>query len=169
MSKIGVLAFSADPITNGHLDIIVKSSKLFDKLFLSIGVNADKKPLFTLEERIDMLNKVVAYHGLSNIEITSYTGKLLVHYATEIGANYIVRGIRNTKDFEYEMSIKLINEKINPIIETIYLFPPRELAEISSSIVKGLVGNEHWEAIVAKYVPGVVLEYLRMKAKNGES
>ena len=167
MERIAIYAGSFDPITNGHLHVICRGSRLFDKLFVSIGDNPGKKYMFTLDERKEMIQKTIEYHGLRNVEITDYSGKFLIHYALKIGANYILRGIRNSTDFMFEQGIEQINGDVNSTIETIYVIPPPNLIQISSSMVKGLVGFEHWEQLAAKYVPGIVLEHMR--AKNGEN
>ncbi|MGC9142396.1 MAG: pantetheine-phosphate adenylyltransferase [Candidatus Micrarchaeia archaeon] len=154
-----VYAGSFDPPTNGHLWMIEKGSQLFDRLIVAIGINSEKSYTFSVEERIEMLKEITK--DISNVEITHFEDKFLVKYAKEIGAEFILRGIRDTKDYEYEKSMRSINEDIDKDITTIFLMPPEKLSKVSSSLVKGLVGSKGWEKIVAKYVPNIVLSYLK--------
>ncbi|OWP54009.1 phosphopantetheine adenylyltransferase [Candidatus Micrarchaeum sp.] len=158
--KIGVYAGSFDPPTNGHLWMISKAAKIFDKLIVAIGINSDKKYAFSVENRVRMLKSITK--GMENIEVTSFKDMFLVDFAKKEGANFIVRGIRDLKDFEYEKSIRSVNEDIEAVILTVFLMPPSKLSAVSSSLVKGLVGNKNWENIVSKYVPGAVLTELRL-------
>lgn len=161
MNKVAVYAGSFDPITNGHLWMIEQGSYLFDKVIVAIGTNSDKKCYFSLKERLDMLNKVVSI--FNNVEVSEFTNKYLVKYASEMGANFILRGIRNATDFEYEKSMRLINSDMNPSITTVFLMPSREIAEVSSSIVRGLVGTDGWEQIVCRYIPNYVMRKFKEK------
>lgn len=155
-TKIAVYAGSFDPITNGHLWMIEKSCKIFDKLIVAIGENADKAYTFSLEERIELIKATT--NKLANVEVTHFKNLFLVDYAKSIGANFVVRGIRNYTDYDYEKSIRHINSDLSKEITTIFLMPPRNFAEVSSSMVKGLVGSEGWEKIARKYLPEIVLE-----------
>ncbi len=156
MTKKAVYAGSFDPLTNGHLWMIQKGAELFDELIVAIGVNPDKKSTFSLEERMEMLRRTTKSHP--NVNINSYAGKYLVKYAEEMGASYILRGIRNPQDYEYERVMCNINHDLNPNIQTTFHQPPREIAEVSSSFVKGLIGPEGWEEVVEKYVPSAVYQ-----------
>lgn len=154
-----VYAGSFDPVTNGHLWIIKQASQLFDSLVVSVGENFDKNYSFSIEERLTCLRDVT--QSLSNIEITSFSNQFLVNYAKKVGARCIVRGIRNSSDYEYERSMRYINSDLSSDeILTVFLLPPRNYAEVSSSMVKGLVGSDGWESVVSKYVPGIVMEKL---------
>ena len=133
-----VYAGSFDPITNGHLWMIKEGSKLFDDLVVAIGVNPDKKYAFSLEDRVDMLRR--STRQFPNVKIDSFENEFLVNYANSIDAQYMLRGIRTEGDYEYERGMRYINSDLNPQIVTTFLMPPRELVEISSSFVKGLVG-----------------------------
>ena len=146
-----VYAGSFDPITNGHLWMIEQGARLFDKLVVAIGVNPDKKATLSLDDRLSMLRETVRH--LPQVQIDHYEKQFLVHYAAAQGAQYILRGIRSEADYEYERGMRNINCDLRPEIVTVFLMPPREIAEVSSSMVKGLVGAEGWEDIVAKYVP----------------
>jgi len=147
----GIYAGSFDPITNGHLWMIEQGSKLFDKLVVAIGINSDKKYTFSLDERVDMLR--ISTRTLPNVEVQTFENQFLVDYASSVDAQYVLRGIRTEGDYEYERGMRHINSDLNPQIITAFLMPPREIAEISSSLVKGLVGPEGWEEVVEGYVP----------------
>jgi pantetheine-phosphate adenylyltransferase len=157
--KIGVYAGTFDPVTLGHLWMIEQGSILFDKLVVAIGSNFEKKEFFSLEERIAMLQESTV--NLPNVQIDDFSGQFLIRYSESIGARFILRGIRNSSDYEYERALRHINSDLNPAITTIFLMPPREISEVSSSIVKGLVGSEGWETMLGKYVPLCVISKLK--------
>ena len=154
--KKGVYAGSFDPPTNGHLWMMEQGAKLFDELIVAIGINPDKKYTFSLDERIEMLRKITK--KCQNTTVDTYENQFLVNYARSVGAGYILRGIRSESDYEYERVMRNINSDLDPNIVTVFLMPPREIAEISSSFVRGLVGPEGWEKIIKKYVPEPVYE-----------
>lgn len=164
MARVGVYAGTFDPPTKGHFHVIRQAAPLFDTLYVATGVNPGKKPMFTVEERTEMLESIIQSEGLGNVVVGSYSG-LLVHYARSINASFIVRGIRSSKDFDYEADVKMLNGRVDPKIETIYLIPPRELTDVSSSAVKGFVGFDGWENVVADFVHPIVLERLEAKAR----
>ncbi len=158
-----IYAGSFDPITNGHLWVIDRAAAIFDQLIVAVGDNPDKKYSFSLEERLELLKSTL--HKYKNIEIGHFNGEFLVNYAQNANAKFIVRGIRNTQDYEYEKTMRYINSDLCNEIDTIFLMPPRNYAEVSSSLVKGLVGTAGWEKVVKRYVPETVLNAL--KIKNG--
>ncbi len=158
----GVYAGSFDPPTLGHMWIIDRGIRMFDELVLAVGVNPDKRSLFTIDERLEMLREITKGHR--NIKVDSYENQFLVNYAKSINANYILRGIRSYKDYEYENGIRKINEDIDKEVTTVFLMPPEEVCGISSSLVKGLIGPEGWEKVVQKYVPRYV--YRKLLDKN---
>ena len=131
--KIAVYPGSFDPITKGHVDIIERTSKLFDKVYAVVMVNPAKKPTFTTEERVDMIKKCTA--DISNLEVESYNG-LLADFAAEKGAKAIIKGLRAMSDFEYEFQMALTNKKLNPNVETLFLTTAAENMYLSSSMVK---------------------------------
>jgi pantetheine-phosphate adenylyltransferase len=133
---VAIYPGSFDPITTGHLDLIQRSSALFDKLIVSILRNDEKEPLFSVEERIEMLQEVV--QGFSNVEVASFDG-LLVSYAAECGASVIVRGIRAVSDYEYELQMALMNRRLGPEIETVFLMAGEAHSFISSRLVKEVI------------------------------
>jgi len=154
--KTGVYAASFDPVTNGHLWVIQQAAKLFDQLIVAIGVNPDKTYTFSLEERLDLLKQTTSQ--FENVTVVSYESQFLVTYARSVDAEYIVRGIRTQTDYEYERGMRYINSDLDDGIVTIFLMPPREIAEISSSFVKGLVGPEGWRDVAKRYVPDPVYQ-----------
>lgn len=159
-----IYAGTFDPTTIGHMWMINQGSKLFDELIVAIGTNPAKKPMFTYEERKSMLTDITM--DLRNVTITEFPNTLLIKYAELMKAQYILRGIRNATDFEYELQMRQINGDLCKDIQTVFLTPPRELVEISSSLVKSLVGFDGWEDVCKYYVPGVVLYELRKKEMN---
>jgi pantetheine-phosphate adenylyltransferase len=128
---------SFDPVTNGHLDIIERGCKLFDEIIISILINPEKQPFFTIEERLEMLAEVVK--GINqcncNVRIDSFRG-LLVHYAVAQNANAIVRGIRAISDYEYELQMALMNRRLEPSIEIVFMMPAETYSYVSSRLVK---------------------------------
>jgi pantetheine-phosphate adenylyltransferase len=146
-----VYAGSFDPLTVGHLWMVEQGAALFDRLVLAIGVHPDKKYAFTLQERRDMLREAV--RPFRNVRVDSFENRLLVHYARSVGAGFMLRGIRSEGDYEYERAMRHVNGDLAPRISTVFLMPPREIAEVSSSFVKGLVGLAGWRSIVKKYLP----------------
>lgn len=128
---------SFDPVTNGHLDIIERGCKLFDEIIISILINPEKQPFFTIEERLEMLAEVVKdiNQGGCNVRIDSFRG-LLVNYAVAQEANAIVRGIRAISDYEYELQMALMNRRLEPGIETVFMMPAETYSYVSSRLVK---------------------------------
>ncbi len=122
-----------DPFTNGHLDIVQRATALFDKIIVTIAKNSSKDPLFTTEERIDMIRESTAY--LQSVQVDSFEG-LLVNYAKQKNASVVIRGLRMISDFEYEFQMALMNRKIADDIETVFLMPDERYTYLSSSIVR---------------------------------
>lgn len=149
--KIAIYAGSFDPISNGHLDIIQRAAKLFDKLYVLVTVNINKEHTFTADEKIDMIKKVVR---LDNV-IVDKTDDLVVRYAKTVNATVIVRGLRNIKDFESEISLYHYNQYLDSNIETVILFPSHRFAFISSSLIKELV---YYNVDISEYVPKELVE-----------
>ena len=133
--KIAIYPGSFDPVTIGHLHIIRRAASIFDKLVVCVMVNAGKNPMFTLEERVDFIRRVTA--ELPNVEVDS-SGDLLAEYAKERGNCVIVKGLRAGSDFEYEFQMALINRKINPDLDTMFLTAEHQYTYLSSSTVKEL-------------------------------
>lgn len=157
--KTAVYAGSFDPPTNGHLWMIKQGLELFDRLIVAIGSNPAKSYTFTVEQRLDMLRSTVESH--SRLTIDAFNNRYLVDYATEMDARYILRGIRSPADYEYERVMRHINADLAKEITTVFLMPPRDIAELSSSMIKSLTGPAGWEDQVRRYVPKTVFEILK--------
>jgi pantetheine-phosphate adenylyltransferase len=161
--KRAVYAGSFDPITNGHLWMIEQGVGLFDELIVAIGVNPDKKYTFSLKDRLKAIEEVVwtELSGLAeDIRITSFENDFLVSYAKRVDAEYILRGIRDVSDYEFERGMRHVNSDLHSDVKTIFLMPPREISEVSSSLVKGLIGPNGWQEVVKKYVPKPVYDLI---------
>ena len=156
-----VYAGSFDPLTNGHLWMIEQGLSLFDHLTIAIGINPEKKYTYDIEDRLNILKKTLPEKD--NLNIAYFENLYLVDYATEIGASYILRGIRSANDYESERGMRHTNSQLKKEITTVFLMPPRDLAEVSSSMVKALIGPEGWEEHVAKMVPPSVFEEIKAK------
>ncbi|HYJ46864.1 MAG TPA: pantetheine-phosphate adenylyltransferase [Pyrinomonadaceae bacterium] len=152
---------SFDPVTNGHLDIIERGCKLFDEIIIAILVNPDKKPFFTIEERREMLSQVTAEieHGNCRLIVEDFQG-LLVDYAVAREADAIVRGIRAISDYEYELQMALMNRRLEPRIETVFMMPAEVYSYVSSRLVKEifLLGGQ-----IEGLVPASVEALMRKK------
>ncbi|MBC8046554.1 MAG: pantetheine-phosphate adenylyltransferase [Fimbriimonadaceae bacterium] len=135
-NHIALFPGSFDPITIGHIDIINRSIDLFDKIIIAVGVNAQKKNYFTLEMRLKWLHEIFQVH--EKIEITNYEG-LTVNFCKEKNAQFILRGLRNTIDFEYEKTIAALNRSVEDSIETIFVMTAPEYSHINSTIVRELI------------------------------
>ncbi|HKT49469.1 MAG TPA: pantetheine-phosphate adenylyltransferase [Candidatus Angelobacter sp.] len=148
---------SFDPLTNGHLDLIERGSKIFDELIVGILRNSEKDPLFTLAERLDMLNQMVK--RFENVRVESFEG-LLVDYAMRKNAKAVLRGIRAISDYEYELQMALMNRKLQPQLETVFMMPAEAYSYLSSRLVKEVfrLGGS-----VRGLVPELVEERLREK------
>ena len=157
-TRVAVYAGSFDPLTNGHLWMIEQGAKLFDKLIVAVGTNPDKHYTYSLEKRLEMLS--VALKDTPQVEVAHFHNRFLVDFAEEKQAHYILRGIRTSTDYEYERLMRHINHDMAPSITTFFLMPPRDIAELSSSMVKGLIGPEGWESQVRRYVPSHVFDML---------
>lgn len=167
--RMAVYAGSFDPPTNGHIWMIERGarSKLFDRLIVAIGVNPEKRYMFSAEQRMEMLQKCV--EDFPGVTVSSLGNLLLIHYAHIVGAKFILRGIRNGNDYRFESAMCNVNSDLNSGITTIFLMPPRELAEISSSMIKGFTVSSGWERVVQRYVPEFVLEKLKEVKSVGKS
>ena len=131
--KTAVYPGSFDPVTNGHLDIIERAAKLFDKLIVAVLINSNKTPLFTVEKRLEFLKE--SCKGFENVEIESFEG-LLIEFMKKKNANVIVKGLRAVSDFEYEFQMALMNSKLNPEIETVFMMTSNKYSYLSSSLIK---------------------------------
>ncbi|MCH5293719.1 MAG: pantetheine-phosphate adenylyltransferase [Treponema sp.] len=152
-----VFAGSFDPPTNGHLDIIERSSMLFDSVDVVVSVNPEKKYLFTDEERCRMLRTLVSQYR--NVSVHLYKG-LIVNYARQSGANVLIRGVRSTNDFAYEFELASMNQNLNPGIETIFLQSKEKYAIVKSSSIKQLA---QFGGDISRMVPEIVADALKEK------
>ncbi|WP_373598367.1 pantetheine-phosphate adenylyltransferase [Paraclostridium bifermentans] len=157
-----MFAGSFDPITNGHLDIIERASKLFDELQIGVLFNPNKKGLFTFEERVRLIKECTSH--IKNIKIVSFDG-LLVNYCEEHGIQTLVRGIRNGADVEYELQMAHMNKELNPNIETVILPTTTKYSYISSSLIKEVL---HFDVNIENLVPKVIIEELKKKSNRGK-
>lgn len=155
--RLGVYAGSFDPLTVGHLWMIEQGAQLFERLVVAVGVNPDKKYRFPLDARLRMLQE--STRQFRNVSVTSFSNRFLIHYAESVGASHILRGIRSESDYEYERTMRNINGDLDDSICTVFLMPPRDIAEVSSSMVNGLIGPKGWQRILRKYVPEPVYRH----------
>src|SRR5689334_3677517 len=130
--------------------MIEQGVNLFDRLIVAIGINPEKRYTFSLEERLDMLRE--SLKRFRNIEVVSFSNRYLIDYAQSVGATHILRGIRSESDYEYERTMRNINGDLDSAICSVFLMPPRGIAEVSSSMVKGLVGPKGWQKVLRQYV-----------------
>jgi len=157
MPTLAVYPGSFDPLTNGHVDIISRGARLFDRIIVAILVNAEKAPLFSMEERVEIARAVFRDHR--NVEVDTFEG-LLVDYVARHGAQVIVRGLRAVSDFEFEFQMALMNQRLNATIETVFMMPAEQYTYISSRLIKevfALGGRVHG------LVPDMVEARLREK------
>jgi len=162
--KIGVFAGSFDPITNGHLRVLDDSLKIFDKVILLVAFNPNKKGLFTQEERIEIIQNVLPDNYKGSVDIDILPENIATsEYSQKLGATHLIRGIRSATDLDYEFQLNLVNKTISPSIETVYFLTPRELIEVSSSMVKGLMGINGWESVARNYVHPFVVQSMQNK------
>ncbi len=152
---------SFDPVTNGHLDLIERGQRIFKRVIVSVLLNQEKDPLFTIEERIEMLRTVTAQWN--NVEVDRFEG-LLVNYASAKGAVVVLRGVRAVTDFDYEFQMALMNRHLRPEIETVFLMPAEDYSYLSSSLVKEVV---KLGGSVRGLVPPGIERNLKRKLKSG--
>src|SRR5688572_8126043 len=155
--RTAVYPGSFDPITNGHLDVIQRAARLFDRVIVAVATNESKVPLFTMAQREHHCKMAVAH--LANVEVDSFTG-LLVRYVEQVGGTAVIRGLRAVSDFEFEFQLALMNRKLSGQVETIFMMPKENYTFISSRMIKevaGLGGD------VSSFVPPVVQEALAQR------
>ena len=155
--KTALFPGSFDPVTLGHIDVIKRAAKLFDKLIVAVAVNTSKDPMFDIEKRVEILK--LSCNGIKNIEIISFDG-LLVDALKRYKVSAVVRGLRAISDFEYEFQMAMMNREINPDFETIFLMPSPQYSFVSSRMIKEIVllGGD-----ISAFVPEPVIEKIRRK------
>jgi pantetheine-phosphate adenylyltransferase len=155
--RVAVYTGTFDPVHLGHLDIIKRSSYLFDRLIVGVGINPDKATLFTIEERVDLIKQVTV--GLQHVEVQPFTG-LAVHFVRDSGARIMLRGLRTLSDMEYEFTMSLMNRNLDPGIETAFLMAKEEYSHISSSLLRQIaaLGGD-----LTKFLPEAVKKALIAK------
>ncbi len=160
--RVAVYPGSFDPLTNGHVDIIRRGCRIFDRVLVAVLLNTEKAPLFTVDERIGMIRSI--FRRQPKVRVKAFSG-LLVDFLRKERANVVVRGLRVVSDFEYEFQMALMNRRLAPEVETIFLTPKEELSYLSSRLVKevhGLGGD------VSGLVPSIVHQALEHKLPNGK-
>lgn len=155
--NVAIVPGSFDPVTNGHLDIIKRTAQLFDVVYVSILSNSTKSPLFSVEERIELINRVTK--EIPNVKVEGFTG-LLVDYARQKGAKFIVKGLRAVTDFEYEFQMSLTNKQLAPEIETFFITTNSQYAYLSSSLVKEVA---KYRGDISQMVPQEIIEDIERK------
>lgn len=161
MAKIALFPGSFDPLTNGHLNLIERSTKLFDKVIVGVFMNTNKTALFTLEEKLSLIKEAVAH--LENVEVIVQDTKLTVESAAQLGADFLIRGIRNVKDYEYEKDIALMNHHLAPELETVFLLADEAYAHVSSSLLKEVI---KFGGDVSAYLPKSINQALNQKNRE---
>jgi pantetheine-phosphate adenylyltransferase len=159
--RIAVFPGSFDPLTNGHVDIILRSARLFERIVVAVLVNQEKKPLFSADERVGIICEV--FREYSNVEAESFEG-LLVEYARRRRASAIIRGIRAVSDYEYEFQMALMNRHLEPMLETVFMMPAEQYTYLSSRLTKEVfyLGGD-----VTGLVPPAVERAMRRKQETG--
>ncbi|MBF8299741.1 MAG: pantetheine-phosphate adenylyltransferase [Acidobacteria bacterium] len=160
-ARLAIVPGSFDPLTNGHVDIILRSAHLFERVIVAVLVNAEKKPLFTSDERVAIIREV--FKEYPNIQVDAFGG-LLVEYARQCRASAIVRGLRAVSDFEYEFQMALMNRHLEPAIETVFMMPAEQYTYLSSRLIREVfqLGGE-----VRGLVPPAVERWMRAKQGLG--
>lgn len=162
--KTALYAGSFDPITNGHQDIITRAAGLFDKVIVTVARNAGKSPIFSIEERIDMVRE--SCEDLGNVEVSTFSG-LLKDAINSFDANCVIRGLRSVSDYEYESQMAMMNRELNPRCETVFFMPSPKLSYVSSRMIREIAafGGEV-DAFVPKCIEAKLKERLQDNASN---
>src|SRR5687768_15588461 len=162
MSRRAVYTGSFDPITLGHLNLIERCSRLVDELIVGIGTNIDKQPLFTADERAELVERLTK--PLGNVTVRQFSG-LAVQFVREVDARVIIRGVRSLSDMDTEFTMTLANRKLDPGIETVFLMADEEFSHVSSTLIKQIAALADDE-MLARFVPSAIVPALRAKIKR---
>ena len=162
MKRIAVYPGTFDPVTNGHVDLVQRSLRMFDKVIVAIAANPGKKPLFTLDERLELFRTALKVMGIRNVELEGFDC-LLVDYMKEKKAVGLIRGLRAVSDFEYELQLALMNRRLDSSVETVFMMPSEEYSFITSTIVKEAAS---YGGDVSSLVPKVVVRKLKEKFRT---
>lgn len=163
--RIAVYTGSFDPITLGHLNVIERAADLVDKLYVGVGINIGKEPMFTIDERVDLVRRTIKH--LSNVEVRKFDG-LAVQFVRDCGARVMVRGVRPLQDIEAEFTMMLANRQLDPGIETVLLMADKELAHVSSTLIKQIAPLADDDEL-SHFVPKTVIVELRAKMKRAKT
>jgi pantetheine-phosphate adenylyltransferase len=160
---VAVYPGSFDPITLGHLNVMERASRLFDKLIVGVGINIEKSPLFSAEERLSLIHEATKH--VKNIEIRTFHG-LAVEFVKECGARIMVRGVRPIADIQAELTMMMANRRLDPDVETLFMIADGELAHVSSSLIKQIAPVTH-DHELERFLPKNVVHALRKKLAEG--
>ena len=160
MGRIAIYPGSFDPVTYGHVDLVRRATQIFDKVYIAVAANTHKSPMFSLEERLEMLKE--ATEGIPKIEIETFEG-LVIEYARKKGAKVLLRGLRMVSDFEYEFQMALTNRRLGKDVETVFLMPSEEYSFLSSTLLKetGALGAD-----LSTFVPKFIEKRLKERLKE---
>lgn len=163
MKTIALYPGSFDPITNGHLDILKRATRLFDKIIVTVAVNKEKSAVFSGDERVQLIRECIEGEDWAGrVEVNQFTG-LLVNHAQKVQANTLIRGVRQISDFEYEFRMALTNKRLAPDVDTVFLMPDEEFTFISASLVKEIA---YWDGDLSSFVPVNVAKALQEKFRD---
>ncbi len=166
MATLALYPGTFDPVTHGHLDVLARALTLFDRVEVTVAVNASKRTLFSVEDRVGLVQACVAdLDAHDRVSVTAFEG-LLVDHARATGAAALVRGIRQVSDFDYEMRMAMANRRLHPELQTVFLMPAAEHAFVASSIVRDV---HRWGGDVSSFVPPVVVEALAALREAGDA
>ncbi|MFC0234598.1 pantetheine-phosphate adenylyltransferase [Vagococcus entomophilus] len=161
MSKIALFPGSFDPFTNGHLNIVERATKIFDQVIIGIFTNTNKTALFSLEEKLELTKEATKH--LENVTIVAQEAGLTVTIAQKMGANFLIRGLRSIKDYEYERDIAFMNQHLNQEVETVFLLADNAHSSLSSSVIKEIA---QFSGDVAPFLPPIINQAMKEKMKS---
>jgi pantetheine-phosphate adenylyltransferase len=160
--RTAVYTGSFDPITLGHLNVIQRGCRLFDRLIVGVGINPGKEPMFSIEERVELIRRITA--PLQNVEVRAFSG-LAVTFVRQCGARVMIRGVRALTDIEAELTMVLANRQLDPDIESVFLMADTQYTHVSSSLIKQIAPMAD-DAALSRFVPPEVIEALRKKMRK---